>query len=298
MKDKTMRTRTTNLHTCIEDFGSPFDFDYPMPAEMKPIFEELFIDTYFYRDINFDTYNMFKHQLKAKLRLLMPKYLQLYTSENLITNPFVNMMLESDQWNRERERLKQYEVKRGINHNEDYGQNAGIKQGVSGGSSGSHEANITASRGRNKHKSLGNSFSVDDAFFADSPQVQQTDEQMHVFNDGYLTTKNRDENITGNIASQTDFNTNKVSSETGTDAYSNNKSYEDNVDESLKVGNGSSYNDSENVEASEATNKIVAQKYGLDHVTVSKIVLEWRTTFLNTNQMLIDELRPLFMYIY
>lgn len=51
-----------------------FDFSYPIPANLKEEFEELFLTKYMFRRINFDTYLSFKLHLKTKLKTIMPKY--------------------------------------------------------------------------------------------------------------------------------------------------------------------------------------------------------------------------------
>lgn len=61
-----------------------FDFSYPIPANLKEEFEELFLTKYMFRRINFDTYMSFKLHLKSKLKTIMPKYA-------LMLNEFSNL---------------------------------------------------------------------------------------------------------------------------------------------------------------------------------------------------------------
>lgn len=59
-----------------------FDFYYPTySTEQKVRFEKKFMDTYKTRQIGFETFGRFKHQLNVKLNLIMPYYVQLYGSE-------------------------------------------------------------------------------------------------------------------------------------------------------------------------------------------------------------------------
>lgn len=59
-----------------------FDFFYPTYSpEQKARFEKKFKDTYNVRQIGFETFGRFKHQLKVKLNTIMPYYVQLYASE-------------------------------------------------------------------------------------------------------------------------------------------------------------------------------------------------------------------------
>lgn len=50
-------------------------------------FEQKFYDTYFDREIGFETYSIFKHKLKAKLNNIMPYYKMLYETEKMVIDP-------------------------------------------------------------------------------------------------------------------------------------------------------------------------------------------------------------------
>lgn len=52
-----------------------FDFDYPISEVLgKEKFEEMFLDHYMFRRINYDTFTSFQIHLKVKLNDIMPKY--------------------------------------------------------------------------------------------------------------------------------------------------------------------------------------------------------------------------------
>lgn len=53
----------------------------------KKDFQELFYDHYFDREIGFETYSLFRHKLKAKLNLIMPRYKNIYDTNKLVIDP-------------------------------------------------------------------------------------------------------------------------------------------------------------------------------------------------------------------
>lgn len=62
-----------------------FDFEYPISEDIgKDKFEELFLDHYMFRRINFDTLTSFKIHLKVKLNDIMPKYNKMVEGFNKI----------------------------------------------------------------------------------------------------------------------------------------------------------------------------------------------------------------------
>lgn len=59
-----------------------FDFDYKLyDDELKPVFEQQFIDHFYFDEIGFETVARFKQRLKAKLNDIYPMYKQLYETE-------------------------------------------------------------------------------------------------------------------------------------------------------------------------------------------------------------------------
>jgi len=58
-----------------------FPYDFYGTEEERKVFEQLFINHYYFCEIGFETPERFKHQLKAKLDLIMPYYRQLALTE-------------------------------------------------------------------------------------------------------------------------------------------------------------------------------------------------------------------------
>ena len=86
------------LREFVEDpLFTLFDFDYPFYTDdlkAKEEFEDKFIEHYYFHEIGFETVARFKHQLRAKLREIMPYYQQLHESE--LAAKGINFLLNKD----------------------------------------------------------------------------------------------------------------------------------------------------------------------------------------------------------
>lgn len=68
-----------------------FDFDYPFfDEDYKPIFERNFIEYYYTREIGFETMGLFKLRLRSWLRRNMSYYNQLWESTEIVFDPLEN----------------------------------------------------------------------------------------------------------------------------------------------------------------------------------------------------------------
>lgn len=91
-----MAKYTTQLRSIVESGTPIFDFDYPMFDEgYKSVLEQKIINTFYFREIGFETVAQFKHFLKARLNNIMPYYNQLYDSVGLVTKDDYNINLDN-----------------------------------------------------------------------------------------------------------------------------------------------------------------------------------------------------------
>lgn len=82
-----------------DENGNPFDlwdFDYPAyyTGDDKKAFEQKVIDHYFFRQIGAETIARFKHNFKTRVREIMPRYIELYKTVEIMANiddPFGNV---------------------------------------------------------------------------------------------------------------------------------------------------------------------------------------------------------------
>lgn len=74
-----------------------FDFNYPIFSEdYKPTLETKILMHYYTREISEETYGLWKLRLKSKLNEIMPYYNQLYNSELIKFNPLWDTDLSTD----------------------------------------------------------------------------------------------------------------------------------------------------------------------------------------------------------
>ena len=84
---------TVELHEIVESGVNIWDFEYPSyyKDEAKKEFEQKVIDHYFTRQIGQETVGRWLHYFRTRIREIMPFYIQLYESEELmksVENPF------------------------------------------------------------------------------------------------------------------------------------------------------------------------------------------------------------------
>lgn len=116
---------TIELRTIHEsDNMKVFDFDYDFyDDDMKSVFEEAFINHYYFNEIGFETIARFKQRLKSKLNLKYRYYKQLYETE--LKAKEMNFLLNKDlkeTFTREITKESNQEV----NSNNDYTSNTNV----------------------------------------------------------------------------------------------------------------------------------------------------------------------------
>lgn len=79
---------TVELRELIENGFVLFDFDYPSfyEGQAKKDFEQKVIDHYYFRQIGQETPARFKHYFKTRMREIMPYFISLYESVELMKN--------------------------------------------------------------------------------------------------------------------------------------------------------------------------------------------------------------------
>lgn len=297
-----------------------FTFYYDMPEEYKPIFEHKFLLRFGYRNINFDSYQMFKRMLESKLLELMPKYLRLYESEKVPFNPFVNVNIENNNFSREKGRAKSYATNNNKSRfdNSDASSRSSVdRRATSGGSSSS---SFESHRTDDKHSAVKDTGNSKLNLFSDTPQtpiqsqgggggdVSYSDseagatttegEGSKYFNDGFITTASKDKESYQEISSNVDRTWGNNASESGTDSYTSEGGFTNDINQGKQAGVAVGYSDNEAVNANQRTQVAEGKTEGLSGVLTSHAVIEWRKTFINIDAMLLDELEPLFMGIY
>lgn len=87
---------TVELRELVENGVNIWDFDYPSyyEGDAKKAFEQKVIDHFYFRQIGQETTGRFLHMFRARVREVMPYYIQMYKSVeimNEIDDPFGNV---------------------------------------------------------------------------------------------------------------------------------------------------------------------------------------------------------------
>lgn len=274
-----------------------FDFDYDMPECYKPIFEYKFFMRYRYYPINYDSYGMFKNYLESKIIELLPRFLKLYESESIITNPFINVAFKKDSFKRNQNRRKNYAIGSGNSSGHSSNKQGGVNVSNTSNSSGGNSSTIGSGESVAKDKALHDDKGRNTERYTDSPQSRQ-DPNDKLFNDGYITTLTQTDTRNAAIDSKLGETWNKDASQSSNTNFANTSNYSDNITEGTGRSYADYYSDSEVVDAFKGTFKELDEEYGLKGVTVSAVVDEWRKTFINIDKMFLDELDSLFLKVY
>lgn len=237
-----------------------FDFDFPIFDESyRNILETKIIKHYYTREIGLETYGLWKLKLDTKLNEIMPYYNQLYQSATLDFNP-----LWDTNYTRQNKR--------------DNSQNTGTE------TSGTTEyTDNTASSTKNSSDVTGNSETsqnVDNEhwdYFSDTPQGGVTGIQER----NYLT----------NARNVTDDNT------VDTTNTINNHTSSNGTTDSTTTGNTTNSQTSNSLTTS--TDEFIEQIQGkTGGSSYASLINDYRSTLLNIDMQVIDELSDLFMLVY
>jgi len=272
-----------------------FNFNYCMPEEYKDIFQFKFFLRYRYQPINYETFAMFRNYLQSALEELLPRYINLYESQNLILNPFINYAVRMDAFTRNQARNKNYSVDTGNNSSHSSNVNGQGVVNTSIANTTGNESSVTSADSVESNKSTADKNIKSNRYYTDSPQKQQPESKDTRFNNGFITDFTHSTDRQGDIASGVTSGYNKGASESAHDNVQTSRGLSESVAEGEAKAYGQFYKDGYEVAAAKNTVKNMLEESGIKGVTVSAVLLEWRRTFINVDKMLLDEMQFLFM---
>ena len=246
----------------IFDFDYPiFDDDYKLPLETK------ILRHYYMREIGMETFGLWQLRLQDKLEMIMPYYNQLYLSGLNGRDPFDDT---------------DYTVKKDNTQDRDSQRNGtevgrGDKKVVEDETGHANENGHSATTDSEN----GESNSVGWNLYQDTPQNGLTDvESMEYLTNANKTTNDTETESHGQSDTYTDNNTDTKRDKTTTTDYTDNKETEDKA-------------------------KILTVDDYLEHVygkrsytSYAELLLIYRQTFLNIDQMIVDECSDLFFGLW
>lgn len=289
-----------------------FNFDFPIFDETyRPILEKKILKHYYTREIGLETVGLWKLFLDTKLNEIMPYYNQLYKSELISFNPMYDVDLTRDH------QLKRLEdIKETGTQESDTNRN-GTLDTIANKTGTTHDTSLTTDHGtanqdisnqKTVHGTNGDTTDVTTTVshvdkFSDTPQGALDG----LKNDTYMSEARivDDTNTSKTIVSgNDDINENNTgNTTTETDATSDTTSDgRTTQNETINTTN----TDKENRVATQNTNKNLnsIDDY-IEHVTgktsgvsFSKLLNEFRETFLNIDMLIINDLSDLFMNLW
>lgn len=271
---------------------SVFDFDFPIFDESyRNVLETKILKHYYTREIGLETVGLWKLKLDTKLNEIMPFYNQLYKSELIEFNPMYDVDLTRDHNLKREETTKQDATEKGTT--EKTGNvNDNTHTETSDNQNNESTTDIQNTTGSTSKEQLGASKTHYDKY-SDTPQGSL----QNVQNDTYLTN--------ARMINDTDSQTGETTV-SGNDTSKGTTTANSTTDGTNDTERNINTNDSEEKSVSQNLNKnlnsiddyIEHVKGKNGGVSFSAMLNEFRTTFLNIDMQIIDELSDLFMNLW
>lgn len=271
---------------------SVFDFDFPIFDESyRNVLETKILKHYYTREIGLETVGLWKLKLDTKLNEIMPFYNQLYNSELIEFNPLYDVDLTRDHNLKREETTKQDATEKETTEKTGSVDDTTHTE-TNDNQNSESKTDIQNTTGSTSREQLGSNKTHYDKY-SDTPQGSL----QNVQNDTYLTNA-RMINGTDSQTGETTVSGNDTSNGTTT-AYSI-------TDGTNDTERNISTNDSEEKSVSQNLNKnlnsiddyIEHVKGKNGGVSFSAMLNEFRTTFLNIDMQIINELSDLFMNLW
>lgn len=283
----------SNVHSKV------FDFDYPIFDEAyRPVLEKKILKHYYTREIGYETYGRFKLALDAKMNEIMPYYNKLYNSELITFNPLYDFdetttshRTHDDEIN---ELINGERKDTGTINNRLTGTDTTKDTGTindSGTSTSEDGGSDTSTRDG------GDSFDRWDKY-SDTPQG--TVNYMALNNDGYLTdARHITENHTGtHIEDVTDYGKTQENNSDTTRTLNTKSELEHDTTNLQTLNTKRETEDTRKHEYDSIVDyaeHVVGKSRGKSY---SKMLEEFRRTFLNIDLMIISELEDIFFQLW
>lgn len=252
---------------------------YPIFDEnYRSVLETKILKHFYTREIGFETVGLWLLKLNQKMSEIMPYYNQFYESEKLSFNPLVN--IDTSQTSTRDDSMTS---------NAQTAQSA-TNERVNTVSKDSNESTMSSSKASEDNKTIYGSKVVtsgnDDIAESDTPQGTLT----NVENNTYLSKFTRNKKNLTDAKSGTDETASNGSVDTSN---ANNINSTENANEK----NNSSQAMNENSEKNTLENYI-ANNVGLSGISGSELLEKYRSTFMNIDMLVIEELNDLFIKLW
>lgn len=299
---------------------SVFDFDFPIFDESyRTVLETKILKHYYTREIGLETAGLWKLKLDTKLNEIMPFYNQLYKSELIEFNPMYDVDLTRDHTLNRSEQTEQTGTETA-----DATKNGTVDTTTSGTKTGTSRENIDVSENQETEQNSKSDTDIKNTTgttseetatgtkthydkYSDTPQGSL----QNVQNDKYLTNArmvNDNDTQTGKTTvSGSDTSTGSTTADTSTTTNSTSETTHtgNTTDETSGTQNTTSADTVKRNTTQTANKELTSLDDYLEHVkgknggvSYSAMLNEFRTTFLNIDMQVINELSDLFMNLW
>lgn len=286
----------------IIDKARPHIFDQPYPIfdeTYRSVLETKIIKHFYTREICAESVGLWKHWVDTKLNEIMPYYNQKYKSALLEYNPFydVDLRTEADtngrgNKNDSNQTLESKSNTRDLTRTDDLTRNTNIDETTNTNSSGENEADSS-----NQDTITFNEHNEAWKFYSDTPQGTIA----NIENNTYLTNATKDiATKTGSDStSATGHTEGNYSNEDVTTRNETDEQTDERVISDHEVESNSRNKSDTNVSNYTNTEQYIQHVYGKrGTASYSKLLDEFRKTFLNIDVEIINEFNELFIQIY
>lgn len=249
-----------------------FDFDFPIFDESyRSVIETKILKHFYTREIGLETVGLWKLKLNVKMNEIMPYYNQMYKSALLEFNPLYDVDVT-----RKHEGANTGDK----NSVETNGETSGVSE-VYSDNENTEKSSKGTNNGSVSNTSENNTNHLDK--YSDTPQGSVSD----LTNGTYLTNARE---ITDNESSKTDSKSSNDSQLNENEVRKNNRESKRTVNRNLTGEK------KESLKNTEQYLETVKGKQGTE--SYSKLLQEYRETFINIDMLVIEELTDLFMNIW
>jgi hypothetical protein len=264
-----------------------FNFEYPIFDETyREVLETKILKHFYTREIGFESVGLWKLKLDTKMNEIMPYYNLLYSSSLLEFNPLYTKDLtrkKDVEINKADNLVSSQEVNNTVNRDTtsvtNETDNAVDSRNVDGSVSNVGSENGTSSV---------DTVNVD--LYSDTPQGALTG----VENETYLTNARK---ITNGTDSEYDIDRTNTETSDINETNTTNRAINNSNTGSEDV-NSESVSNAEQNKSGNSVEDYLERVYGYESGSASKLLKEYRETFLNIDLMVINELEELFMQLW
>ncbi len=291
-----------------ETIRKVMNFDYPIFDEAyRNVLNKKILMHYYTREISEETVGLWKLRMRTKLNEIMPYYNKLYESETLEFNPLYDFDLtKSGQKVGADNEIGNADSKSNLNDSYERAKD-GTEANTFYKDTSETDSASESVHGKQDANSVGASQSTDDVNkdrlkkFSDTPQGDVT----NLLAGSYLTnaeTVDENEKSKNNAQTQSNVHTDTT---TSTSKSGNTNANEKGGDNTARADNETFSREQERTEANKHSKVCNSTEDYLEHVrgknsgmSYSKMLMEYRDTFINIDMMIIDELKLLFFGLW